>query len=159
MLSSSCHICLCDLEIRESPLRTMHRHSNLPFLVCVYWYIVVLVFMLVCAFPAFSPRGRQGLLRFYQALLSCGADGQHYPQGSSCYWLKRSLIDMVSIKMPRCCACFPHLALKLMLFSDEVALAPRWNLNSYPCRHFDEYLTPMGFNGVICMIKVRIFLE
>lgn len=60
------HDCLCDLEIRESPLRTMHRHSNPPFLVCIYWYIVVLVFMPVCAFPVFSPRGRQRLERFYQ---------------------------------------------------------------------------------------------
>lgn len=149
------HACLCDLEIRESPLRTMHRHSNLPFLACIYWYIMVLVLMLVCAFPMFSPRGRQGLEKFYQGLLSCGADRQHYPQGNSWFWLKRSLLDMLSIKMPRCWASFPHFALKLMLFSDEIALAPRWDLNSYPCRHFDEYLTYAGFSVVTCMLKVR----
>lgn len=86
------HACLCDFEIVKGiPIRDYAQDSKLPFQVCISWSAVVVVLMLVCAFSAFSPRGRQGSERFYQGLLSSGVDGHHYPQGKSCSCLKRSL--------------------------------------------------------------------
>lgn len=76
-------------QLRESPLMTMH--SNLPFLICISWCVAVLVLMLVCAFSAFSPRGRQEWERFYQGLWSSVVDGHCYPQGRNSFCLKRSL--------------------------------------------------------------------
>lgn len=91
MLSSGCHmpVSVTLKQLRESPLTTMH--SNLPFLICISWCVVVLVLMLVCAFSVFNPRGRQGSERFYQGLLSSVVDGRYYPQGRSSSCLKRSL--------------------------------------------------------------------
>ena len=93
MLSSGCHmpVSVTLRQLRASPVMTMHRHSNVPFLVCVSWYVVVLVLMLMCAFSAFSQRCRQGSERFYQGLLSSVVDGHHYPQGKRCSCLKTNL--------------------------------------------------------------------